>query len=176
VAINPFSGLVDSSFKTVFNNAISSLLDDSALTISCTLTYGVTRYESCVNCVYDPIGRKSSNRYQNGGPIPFPFQGICPVCNSAGKRPVESTENVNLAVIFEPRDFIDLGVHANTPDGYIQTLAKKTMTPKLQRAKEIIVATDISGYFSHRYQRASEPTPIGLGNNEFVVCSWKRVG
>ena len=176
MAINPFSGIINSSFKTIFNNAISSLLEDSALTISCTLTYGVTRYESCANCVYDPIGRKSSNRFQNGGPVPFPFQGICPVCNGVGKKPVESSEDVNLAVIFEPRDFIALDTHVNTADGYIQTLANKSMTSKLQRAKEIIVATDISGYFNHRYERVSEPTPLGLGNNEFVLCSWRRLG
>ena len=173
---DPFSGIITSGFKTIFNNAISSLLEDNALTISCTLSYGVTKYESCVNCVYDPIGQKSSNRFQNGGPVPFPFQGICPMCNGGGKRPVESSENVKLAVIFEPRDFIALDTHVNTADGYIQTLAKKAMTPKLRRAKEIIVATDISGFFSHRYERASEPTPLGLGNNEFVVCSWRRLG
>ena len=87
-----------------------------------------------------------------------------------------SSENVNLAVIFEPRQFLEMSTPVNTADGYIQTLAKKTMTPKLQRAKEIIVSTDISGYFSHRYQRVSEPIPIGLGNNEFVLCTWRRGG
>ena len=50
------------------------------------------------------------------------------------------------------------------------------MTPKLQRAKEIIVATEISGFFKHRYERVSEPSPIGLGNNEFVLCNWRRMG
>ena len=64
----------------------------------------------------------------------------------------------------------------NTADGYIQTLATISMTPKLQRAKEIVVATDISGFFTHRYQRVSEPLPIGFGNNEFVLCTWRRGG
>jgi hypothetical protein len=50
------------------------------------------------------------------------------------------------------------------------------MTPKLQRAKDIIVATEVSGFFKHRYERMSEPTPIGLGNNEFVLCTWRRAG
>ena len=128
------------------------------------------------NCLYDPIGQKSANRYQSGGPAPFPFGGLCPMCNGVGRRPVISSENVQLAVIFEPRQFLDINTPVNTPDGVIQTLAKKAMTAKLQRAKEIIVATDISGFFTHRYQRISEPTPIGLGNNEFVLCTWKRVG
>ena len=174
--VNPFSGIIDSSFKSVFNNAISAILADDALTVSCTLEYGITKYEDCVNCLYDPIGQKSSNRFQNGGPVPFPFGSLCPLCNGNGKKPVTSSENVNLAVIFEPRQFLEMSTPVNTADGYIQTLANKNMTPKLQRAKEIIVATDVSGFFSHRYQRVSEPTPIGLGNNEFVLCMWRRSG
>ena len=174
--VNPFSGIIDSSFKSVFNNAISAILADDALTIPCTLEYGITKYEDCVNCLYDPIGQKSSNRFQDGGPAPFPFGTICPLCNGNGKKPVTSSENVNLAVIFEPRQFLEMSTPVNTADGYIQTLANKIMTPKLQRAKEITVATDVSGFFSHRYQRVSEPTPIGLGNNEFVLCMWRRSG
>lgn len=174
--VNPFSGIIDSSLKSVFNNAINAILEDDALTVSCTLEYGITKYESCVNCLYDPIGQKSSNRFQDGGPAPFPFGTLCPVCNGNGRRPLTSSENVNLAVIFEPRQFLEMSTPVNTADGYIQTLAKKTMTHKLQRAKEIIVSTDVSNFFSHRYQRVSEPLPIGLGNNEFVVCTWRRAG
>ena len=107
--VNPFSGIVSSEFKEVFNNAISALVDASGVAIPCTLYYGVTKYEACANCVYDPIG-------------------------------------------------------------------KKEMTPKLRRANSIVVATNISGYFPHRYERVSEPTPMGLGNTEFVVCTWKRIG
>ena len=77
--VNPFSGIIDSSFKSVFNNAISAILADDALTVACTLEYGITRYEDCVNCLYDPIGQKSSNRFQDGGPAPFPF-GSQPNC------------------------------------------------------------------------------------------------
>ena len=174
--VNPFSGIIDSNFKTVFNNAISAILDDGALTIGCTLSYGVTKYDDCPNCVFDPIGRKSANRFQDGGPVPFPYGGLCPLCNGGGRKGVESTEDIKVAVIFDPRQFLEIKTPVNTPDSFIQTLAKKEMTPKFQRAKEIIVATEISGFFTHRYQRVNEPTPIGLGNNEFVICTWRRSG
>ena len=100
--VNPFSGIIDNNFKAIFNNAMSAVLESDALTIACTLDYGVTKYENCANCVFDPIGRKSANRFLDGGPIPFPFGGICPLCNGAGKKPVVSSENVHLAVIFDP--------------------------------------------------------------------------
>lgn len=174
--VNPFSGIIDSNFKSIFNNAITAMLEDGALTVACTLDYGITKYENCANCLYDPIGQKSSNRFQGGGPAPFPFGTLCPLCNGDGKRPLTSSENVNLAVIFEPRQFLEISTPVNTADGYIQTLAKSVMTPKLRRAKEIVVSTDVSGFFSHRYQRVSEPVPIGLGGNEFVLCTWRRAG
>ena len=96
--ISAFSGIIDSSFKSVFNNAISALLEDDALTTACTLEYGITKYDNCAICLYDPIGQKSSNRYQSGGPAPFPFGNLCPMCNGNGRRPVTSSESVNVLV------------------------------------------------------------------------------
>lgn len=58
-----FSGIITSDMKSLFDNAIGSLLEDAALTVQCTLHFGVTKYEDCSNCIYDPIGRKSSNKF-----------------------------------------------------------------------------------------------------------------
>lgn len=171
---NLFSGIITSEFKQLFNDAISALLYDSACTLSCTLYYGITKHEACANCVYDSIGQKSANRYQDGGPAPFPFGTICPMCDGRGKRGVESTEDINLMVIWNYREFIDVGT-INNPAGTIQTLTFDEHTPKLKRAKELVVATDITNYSNHRFQRISEPQPCGLGNTEFVSCLWERV-
>ena len=77
--VNPFSGIIDSNFKTVFNNAIFAILENDALTITCTLEYGITKYENCANCVFDPIGRKSANSFQDGAHIQFQNDRICPI-------------------------------------------------------------------------------------------------
>ena len=175
MATNKFAGIISKELKQLFNDAINALLEAGACTVPCTFHYGVTKYESCVNCLYDPIGRKSSNRFQNGGPVPFPFGGVCPLCNGAGRRPVISTEDTNLIVIFDYKQFLAMSTPVNHPDGLIQTLGPKELTPNFTRAKEITVSTDIAGYSNHRFQRAEEPQPLGLGNNEFVICTWKRV-
>ena len=175
MAKNYFAGIITSDMKKLFNDAIDALLEDTALTIPCTVSYGITRWENCSNCIYDPIGKKSSNRYQNGGSVPFPMGGICPLCNSAGKKPIISTENIYLGVIFNYKDFLQMSTPVNNPDGLIQTIGKKEVTPQIKRAKELQVATDISAYSNHRFQRASEPEPIGWGDSEFVLCTWKRV-
>ena len=175
MAKNYFAGIINSDLKNLFNDAINALLEDSGATLPCTLYYGVTKYESCSNCLYDPIGRKSSNRFQNGGSVPFPMGAVCPVCNGDGKRPVIPPATIYLAVIFDYKQFLSMSAPVNNPDGMIQTLGKKEATPRLKRAKEIQVATNISGYADHRFQRISEPEPLGFGNSEFVLCNWKRV-
>jgi|TARA_R110000744_G_scaffold238416_1_gene355904 hypothetical protein len=170
---NPFSGIITSEMKTLFNNMIDSLLEDSALTVECTLFYGVTKFDNCVNCLYDPIGKKSSNRYQNGGPVPFSFGG-CPLCGGAGKKASIASESIKLAVIYNYKQFMDIGTPVNNPDGVIQTISEKESTPKLKRAKELQTSTDIANYGQHKFERISDPQPVGFGNNEFVFCNWRR--
>lgn len=173
--MNNFSGIINSDLKSLFNDAISSLLYDDALTIPCTLYYGVTKYEDCANCVFDPIGNKSSNRFQDGGPVPFPFGSICPMCNGGGKKGLETSENINLMVIWDYKKFMDVGT-VNNPAGTIQVMTFASNTPALKRAKELIVATDIAAYGRHRYQRISEPQPCGWGNSPFISCLWEKSG
>lgn len=172
--INTFSGIISSDFKQLFTDAISALLYDDALTVPCKLYYGTTRYEDCSNCVYDPIGQKSSNKFQDGGPVPFPFGNICPMCNGQGKRGVETTDDINLMIIWNEKEFVNAGTVAN-PDGMIQTITFVSNISKLKRAKEIIINTDQASYARYRYQRASEPQPCGF-SSEFIECMWKRSG
>ena len=172
---NPFSGIINSRFKQLFVDAISSLLYDDACTIPCVLSYGVTKYEDCINCNYSYVGNKSSNTYQSGGPIPFPNGVICPMCNGDGKKPIETTEDINLVVIWDSKNFIDSNT-VNDPVGIIETITFIENTPKLKRAKEIIVAKDISNFGRHRYERISDPQPCGMGASSFVSCKWKKAG
>lgn len=172
--INPFSGIITTQLKTLFNNAISSLLYNDALTLSCTLHYSATKYIDCTNCIADPMGQNNFTVYIDGGPIPFPFGGICPMCNGQHIKAVETSEPLSMMVIWDYKDFINVGTIDN-PNGYIQTLTFDEHTPKLKQANEITVANSVRGYTEHRYQRASEPEPCGFGNTEFVACLWKRI-
>lgn len=170
--MNAFSGIISSDFKQLFTDAISALLYDNSCTLPCTLYYGITKYEDCSNCIYDPIGQKSSNRFQSGGQVPFPFGSICPMCDGQGKKGVVSTENIQLMVIFDSKQFFNAG-QVNDPDGMIQVVTFSDRSDKLARAKELVVTTD---NISSRYERASSPTPCGLGNGDFVECMFRRSG
>jgi hypothetical protein len=169
--MNIFSGIISSDFKQLFTDAISALLYDDSCTFACTLYYGITKYQDCNNCVYDPIGQKSSNRFQSGGSLPFPFGSICPMCDGRGKKGVEATENIKLMVIFDSKQFVNIGGVAN-PEGVIQVLTFSDRSDKLARAKEIRVTTDVS---TSRYERISSPQPCGLGNSSFVECLFRSM-
>lgn len=173
--MNIFSGLINNDFKKLYKDALSALFYDDAATIPCRIYYGTTRYEDCPNCVASPIGQQPSTRYQDGGPIPFPFGSICPMCNGNGKRPVETSETINLVVIWDYKQFVNNNT-VSQADGVIQTITFASNTPKLKRAKELVVATDIAGYGRHRFERISEPQPCGFSDDDFVECLWKRAG
>lgn len=174
--VNLFSGIISPAFKQLYTDAISSLFYDDACTVPCTISYGTTRYESCVNCVFDAVGQKSANKFQDGGPIPFPFGGICPMCNGDGKRAVETTEDINLMVVWDTKQFMNAST-VNIAEGTIQTITFMKNAPKLKRAKEIIVATDLEKYSRFRYVRISDPQPCaGLGTNDLIECMWSKSG
>ncbi len=55
------------------------------------------------------------------------------------------------------------------------TIAKKEITPKLYRAKELQPSITIKNYADARFERISDPQPVGFGNDDFVFCNWKRI-
>ena len=56
---NPFSGIITAQFKQTFTDAISALLEDTALTVPCTLIFANTKLQDCPNCLYVVISKKS---------------------------------------------------------------------------------------------------------------------
>lgn len=166
---NPFSGIITEGFKDLFENAISALLEDQSLVLDCELIYGVTRYDDCPNCIYSSVSQSSSGRYKQGGPIPFIFGEVCPVCDGAGRFPVESKENMQMMVIWDMKNFINVGGDVVIPQGSIQTMTYFDRIDKIRRAKSLIVSSG-----RYEYNRFSEPEPCGLGRTSFFSCIWKR--
>lgn len=163
--------------KLTFKNMISALLEDTALTVPCTLLYGVTKTTQCENCIYDGIGKKSSNRYKDGGPIPFINGQMCPLCQGDGVKQIQTSEDgVYLAVIWNYKDFIHIDRKvAESPDGFVQTLSLATTTYKIKAAQEIIFNTDLEESVRHKFKRHGEPTPLGYGEDAFILTYWKKV-
>lgn len=127
------------------------------------------------NCIYDPIGNKSSNRYQAGGPMPFTVGG-CPMCYGTGKTPDETTTSINLCPIYDYKQWIpNITSAVQSPNGMIQTISKFSTYEALTQAKELLVDTDIETVTRQRFERASKPEPCGIGGSDFIVMMWKLI-
>ena len=169
---NPFLGLVSDELKLLHYNLIESLIDGTAL--PCKIYYAPTSYTTC-DCVQSSIGNKSSNHGLSGGPQPFRGMSGCPSCNGVGRVPVENSEDIDLAVIWSPKQFLPTTMKVNIADGYIQTISRLESTlPQLRRANYIVVNTNLSPFLQTKFMREGEGCPIGF-DDSFCVMFWKKV-
>lgn len=168
-----FAGLISTEFKTLHVQMITELI--SGCSVTCTVTFGVTLYNDCPNCLFDPIGNKSANRYQTGGPAPFTV-GQCPMCAGVGKIPDEQTSTLSLAPIYDYKSWIP-GITSNvrSPNGFVQTISAFSTYDTLKQAKEVIMDTAIDSSTRARFERFGEPEPCGMGASSFVLTMWKRI-
>jgi hypothetical protein len=176
---NPFSGIISTDFKNLYNNAIDSLLEQNALTLPCKLQYASqTNQNFCTNCVYDPITKLSSNIYNGVGSSPFPDGGVCPVCfgNGFADGVVSSTSTIiYLAVLFDSKYFLNVSNKViNIPDTNIQTICNIKFITQIRSATDMIVDTNIQSYGDYIYERANDPEPAGFGSSRYIFTMWKR--
>jgi len=171
---NPFSGIITSEFLTTFDNMISAVLEQSALTRECKLIYSNTKMSECPNCIYDVATKKSSGRYKGGGPRPFDNGQICPVCLGYYSIPSENYETLYLACIFDSKKFVQYpGIQ--TSDIKVQTMSSINTLAKLKKVKEIIIDVGVQPYITLRCQKMAEPELMGLGSSAFIIIPWKKV-
>jgi hypothetical protein len=167
--MNPFSNILSSEFKQLFNDAIDAVLSDSGLTNECILLYGNEYSEQnfCDNCILDTISRVSSNIYNGTGPKPFPDNTVCPVCLGMGMSKSTKQETVKLAVIIDSKSFISVGDIAMIGSGVIQTICSIDLLPKISNAQTLVVK-------GIEYQRIEKPQSCGLSDHRYIITLWKN--
>jgi hypothetical protein len=100
---------------------------------------------------------------------------ICPYCNGIGYYGEEKSDQIYLAVIWDYRKWISPPLNLSNPDGYIQTICNRSNTSKIKQCKDltVILNRNLSNPIFELYE---EPEPAGLGDNEFLLCMWKKIG
>ena len=173
--MNPFSQLISNQFLTQFENAIDSLLEKNALSLSCTLNFNNENNQKyCNNCLYDNITKTSSNTYNSTGPIPFEDYNICPVCLGEGVlSSTVSSEKLDLGIIFDSKYFYNLDKFVNLSYGTIQTICTIKYLSDIRNANDLIINNTIQ-YGSYIYQRAEDPMICGLGDRQYIITTWTR--
>ena len=169
MACNPFEGLFGQSLQDLHKQIIDSTFN--GLTVECTLHYSSTKYEECENCIFDPIGGKSSNKYKTGGPIPF-SHGMCPYCHGEGKRIITEDELVYLQPIWNSKDWYNVNINIAEID--VQTMSKIETYPQIKRATSITIDNTIKNYGVPDFIRVGDPEPIGLYQSSHIITSWRR--
>lgn len=166
---------ISSDIKQIAQNAIDDLIDQ--LGKDCLLVYPPLP-ESCVNCIIDPIGNKSSNHWTNGGPMPFPNGSICPLCNGSGYHFEETTKPIKLLISNDPSQwFVKMPAGLQVPGGTIQTKGYVSDLPDVLQARKIIVQVSLEPMIRFTYELAGEPIDQGnIIQNRYWVAMWNRVG
>lgn len=166
-----FDGLLTSTLKQLHCDAILELVRGSS--IGATLVFGSTKLTECPNCIYDPIGKKSSNKYKLGGPRAF--SGICPHCSGRGVTDNDDTLAIDIVPIYNQKNWCNQ-VKPHTPKNLIATFSLPDTYDQLKRAKELVLGeVQLSTKVSLRYQRYGEPLPCGLGMTCVIETIWERI-
>lgn len=174
---NPFSNIISKQLKNTFNNAIDSLLENNSFSLPCKIIYdNLINNTYCNNCIFDNVSLLSSNIYNNTGPNPFSDGGVCPVCLGTGfLKNGSSSETIFLAFIFDSKYFLNVNSNVvNIPDNSIQSVCNINLLSKIKTCKEIIFDNSLSQLGHFVYERASDPQPLGLGDNRYIITLWKK--
>jgi len=163
------------NLKSIYNNQMDMLLAKDGLTTECVLYFGNTKKDICPNCIYDVNLKKSANKYKDGGPIPFAIGQLCPYCNGIGFYGEDNTETMFLAIIWDYKKWINAMHNIANPDGFIQTICDICKLPSIRQCKYMDVIYPGQSNKYPRFQLYEEPTPAGLGDNNYLVTFWKKI-
>jgi len=176
--MNIFTNVITKEHKTLFKDAIDSLISSEGLGTPCKLSYNsnITTTSDCTNCLIDPIYKKSMGKYNGSGPRSFPEGGVCPVCNGEGFVTINNSETLYMAVLVSEKTWIDIGLSSvQIPQGSLQTISKADTFLKIMNSYSMTIS-DQNGLNNNLvYQRNSDPTYVGFGNNDYIITMWKRL-
>ncbi len=170
---NPFSGIITQAMKDTHKHMIDALLEDTALTVPCTLHYLDTKFTTCTNCLPNNIGGKSSNVYKAGGPIPF-SHGLCPYCNGQYRISATATDELYLMTIWDSKRWILNNPAIKAAKIDVQTMSKITTYGALDRASKVTLDANIKNYGVADFIKVGDPQPLGWGGNNWIIFSWVR--
>jgi len=144
------------------------------LGVSCTLYYP-PKMTACINCIPNPVAHKSSNKYRTGGPVPFFAGSLCPVCGGEGYKQLVNTDSVIMQIYWEPKQFVNIVVKINMPNGTIRAKGYLRDLPNIRLAREIAINDTQLQYTGGKFRLWGEPITHGFRNNRYFLAYFERV-
>jgi hypothetical protein len=89
-------------------------------------------------------------------------------------KEVETFTDITLKVYHDPKQWINISENMQVPDGSIQTIAKMSDIQTILNSKSLIVNVDLPFFNNKRFIRWGDYTPMGIKQNRYFTCFWKR--
>lgn len=171
-------------YTSTIRNICRDSLDEFINTFgkTCTLWYPPVMIQ-CVNCVYDPIGKKSAGRWLSGGPVQFPNGATCPLCEGAGQQRAESqTSTITMIVEADPKEYnrFDLS-EIRKPDGLVLGRGFMADVPNIKQCIKMQVESDsdsesVGGIIKYQYKLVGEPIDDSrVVQGRYFISLWQRI-
>ena len=95
-----------------------------------------------------------------------------------GTKTIRETEvltEIKLKVYWDQKNWVGVTDGIKLPDGTIQTIGFMKDLAAVLKAKQLIVHSGIKDYKELRFERMGEHIPMGLRQDRYFGCFWKRV-
>lgn len=122
------------------------------------------------------VNRNVNNNYPTVDTVNPHIRGIGNV--NSGNLTIIETEvltDIKLKVYWDSNQWIKISDNIVAPNTSIQTICFMSDLEKVLNAKALIVHKDIKDKKEMRFERIGEHIPLGLKQNRYFGCFWKRV-
>lgn len=165
---------IPTGLKAIYDDTINNLID-SEFGVSCIVSQPPAKYE-CPNCILNTSTNISSGRYKSGGPVSFTSGQTCPYCLGAGYKEVTVSSNFNMLVYWDAAQWAkDNKLKIYLPAGTLVTKGKMENYEAVFTCDSMTLHSGITNRGPFIYQKYGEPTPFGIGKDNFFVCFWTRI-
>lgn len=131
--------------------------------------------ESCSNCTFDVIRKRSTGIYRVGGPRPFIRGRKCPYCKGRGFLETAVNKCIKCLIKWNPEDAKNFGIAITQKSGVVRLKTFLTEADDLMRAKTIIVNHDIVNQMKLKVRLIQGPIPVGLREDRYCISFWELI-
>lgn len=165
---------IDDTIRAAVQDGFDFLIDE--LGKQCTLYYPELK-EECINCLFNPATGVSANYHRDGGPIFFPPNNTCPMCNGAGVKLIEQKETIKLRLIWKDKiERVDNKLPIVIPGALLETRGYTRDVPKILKAIFLETQTPTQGYKTTQYKRVTFPgDKYSIIQNRYFSCQWEQI-
>lgn len=163
---------IEDSLIRIYQSRIDALINQLGKNVY--LEFDPIR-ESCPNCTYDTIRKRSTGVYKTGGPRPFSRGRKCPYCKGHGFVETSVNKCIKCLIKWNPKDAKNFGISITQKKGVVRLKTHLTEIDDLIRAKTIIVNHDISDQMKLVMRLIKGPTPVGLREDRYCISFWEVV-